>query len=354
MKYLRIVTVNIIIAFILFVAALSYIYYNTIKGMNDFFNAKLPNQREYIVKDSLAMFVHKTNIQIYDNWGTSQQKLSTERRTNNLGFREDKDIVDKVDNELRILVTGDSHTDGVLKHNYQSFVNIWEEKQNAKDSLKHYNFINGGTTFYSFRNYLGFLKKYKNLKPDVYFINVFTGNDFRETPIYEDNRKNLRNVYRTSFMRVSRKFFSKEMKDIPHAQGLGQTIYFKNFPNAKEESLFIAKKYMTEIKMICDSEDIKLVVTLLPSKLETNLEFRDKIKSLFDFSEEDLKANESITNEFISWLNQEEIPNWNLLKPLKGTKEKVYWDADLHINPLGHSLVADYLFEENIIDDIYK
>ncbi|WP_420571729.1 SGNH/GDSL hydrolase family protein [Kordia sp.] len=313
--------------------------------IQSFFEMTGPNQVHYLKKDSLAMFVHIPDIKIYDNWGTPQQKLTTERRTNNLGFREDDDIVEKRANEYRILVTGDSHTDGVLKHNPQSFVNIWEEKLNASDSVSYYNCINGGVGYYTFRNYLGFLKKYTYLKPDMYIINVFTGNDFREAPVFEDDRTSIGNVYRNSYTRFKKRFYSDEKKAIPFTQGIEQTLYFYSFPNEKEKALRLTKKYLSEIKELCAKENIQLVVTLLPSKIETNTAFKTKIQSLFNLDDEEIQVNEQLTNELISWLNAEKIVNFNLKPPLEKATEKVYWDQDLHINPKAHQIIGEFLFK---------
>ncbi|MFT5251163.1 MAG: hypothetical protein ACI87N_000135 [Flavobacteriales bacterium] len=344
MKYIRLVLINIDVLFGLLLIVCVISYFAGVHRINTFFELTGPNHIAYLQKDSLAMFVHKPNIQIYDHWGTPQQKLTTERRTNNLGFREDADIVEKRPNEYRILVTGDSHTDGVLKHNPESFINIWEENLNASDSTTFYNCINGGTGYYTFRNYLGFLKKYKYLKPDIYLINVFTGNDFREAPMFEDDRTNVSNVFRNMLIRTQKKFYTKEKKEIPFTQGIEQTLYFKAFPSEKEKSMRLAQKYMLEIKALCAQENIKLIITLLPSKIETNPEFAQKIQQLFDLSDEEIQTNEQMTNQFLNWLHTENISTINLKKPLQQATEKVYWDQDLHINPNAHRIIGDYLY----------
>jgi hypothetical protein len=345
MNYTRIVLINISITIGLFFMIIISSYLISIKRINDFFELTTPDHVAYLQKDSLAMFIHKPSIYIYDNWGTPQQKISTKRRTNNLGFREDTDIIEKKENEIRVLVTGDSHTDGVLKHNYQSFVNIWEEKQNQIDSSYNFNFINGGTAYYTFRNYLGFLKKYKYLNPDIYLINIFTGNDFREAPMFEDDRTKFSNVSKNFYVRTRKLFYSKKKKSIPFTQGLEQILYFKSFPSEQEKSLKLAKKYLLEIKEICQKENIKLIVTLLPSKIETNNAFRNKLQSLFDLDSETIMINEKLTNNLIQWLDSEKIININFKDLLKNASEKIFWDVDLHINPYAHKIIAHHLLD---------
>tara|TARA_R110002049_G_scaffold309292_2_gene520357 strand:- start:17931 stop:18986 length:1056 start_codon:yes stop_codon:yes gene_type:complete len=345
MKYLRLIVINFCIIIGLFFIVGVINHFVSVNRINSFFEMSEPNQVAYLQKDSIAMFVHIPNIQIYDNWGTPQQKLTTERKTNNLGFREDDDIVEKKQNEYRILVTGDSHTDGVLKHNPQSFINVWEDKLNASDTIVNYNCINGGTAYYTFRNYLGFLKKYSYLKPDIYLINIFIGNDFRETFLFEDDRTSIFNVSKNTSIRLYKRILTFRKAPIAMSQGIDQSLYFKFFPNEKEKALSIAKKYMIAIKDLCEKENIELIITLLPSKIETNAEFKSKIQSLFKLSPDEIHANEKLTNEFIKWLNSENITNFNLKAPLQQATEKVFWEQDLHINEKGHSIIGQYLFD---------
>jgi hypothetical protein len=320
------------------------LYFSEINRIRTFFNMTGKNQVSYLQYDSTAMFVHKPNIKIYENWGTPNQKYNGERKTNNLGFREDLDIKEKKDSEYRILVTGDSHTDGAVRYNSNTFVNVWEKHLNSIDSVKSYNCINGGTAYYTFKNYLGFIKKYKYLKPDVYLINVFTGNDFRETFLYEDNRTNFSIVSKNITMRIKKKFLRLGEEKPALGQGIDQILYFKSFPNQKEEALIIAKKYIKEIKQICEKENIRLIITLLPSKIETNKPFKEKAKTAYNISETEIMTNSKLTNALISWLDTKAIENFNLTDALKNTNKKVFWDHDLHINNNGHEIVAEYLF----------
>ena len=160
MKYIRLVLINVAVFFGLLLIVSIAAYFIEANRIKAFFTFTAPKQAAYFQPDSTAIFIHKPNIHLIDNWGTPEEKISTQRRTNNVGFREDVDIMEKQPNEYRILVTGDSHTDGVLKHNTESFINVWEEKLNASDSTFQYNCMNGGTGYYTFRNYYGFLKKY--------------------------------------------------------------------------------------------------------------------------------------------------------------------------------------------------
>jgi hypothetical protein len=350
MKYTRLILINIAVLCGLLLIVSIVAYFMEVNRIKTFFTFTAPNQAAYFQADSTALFIHKPNIEIYDNWGTPQQKISTERRTNNLGFREDIDIVEKQQNEFRVLVTGDSHTDGVLKHNTESFVNIWEEKLNASDSISQYNCMNGGVGYYTFRNYDGFLKKYKDLKPEIFLINVFTGNDFREAAIFEDDRTSISNVYKSLWMQIRRKFQSDAQKSIPYNQGLEQTLFFESFPNEKERTMEISKQYLLQIKELCKKENIRLIVTLLPSKLDVNPTFRKEVQLLHKLDDETMNTNQELTKTFTNFLIEQQIEYFDLKPILQNTTEKVYWDQDLHINPNAHRIIGEFLFENVVFE----
>lgn len=345
MKYVRLIGINLLVLSGLLLLLAILMYFIEAKRIETYFKFTSAKQAEYLIPDATAMFLHKPNIHLYDNWGTPQQKISTERRTNNLGFREDDDTSSKLENEFRILVTGDSHTDGVLRYNTQSFVNIWEKELNASDTLRRYNCINGGVGYYSFRNYHGFLKKYNYLQPDVFLINIFAGNDFRETAMYEDDRTSISTVYKSLRMRLRRKFQSKDQKEIPYTQGLEQLLYFEAFPSEKERTLEISKQYLSKIKALCQQKNIRLIVTLLPSKLDVKDAFLKQLETLFNLNKETVKITRNLTQELRKFLQKEQIEYYDLQPLLKSTSEKVYWDVDLHINPKAHSMIGEFLFK---------
>jgi hypothetical protein len=341
---IKILLVNVFVLITLIGLCTISIFFYSKGQINSFFEIKSANHKMFLQKDSLAMFIHLPNIKIHENWGTPQQRVTNKRRTNNLGFRENEDIRDKKDCEIRILVTGDSHTDGSVKENNNTFINVLEHKLNESQTDHFYNCINGGTAFYTFKNYHGFLKKYLYLKPDVYIITVFTGNDFRETILFESDRTTLENVYKYTYNKAIRKFFSTDKKALLSNQGVEQTLYFDYFKEDISTSLKHSKKYLTAIKKICEENNIKLIVTLLPSKIETNAIYKNQIKSAFNLNEDIINTNKNLTTELKEYLTLKNIKYIDLLKPLKESKEKVFWDHDLHINTHAHSIIGDYLY----------
>ena len=347
-KWLTIFSINIVVlSELLLLISIPAYFYGVYKL--DSFLAFEGEQSEYYRVDSLAMFIHKPNVEIKFDWKEHPNQEIT-FITNNLGFREDNETnPNKVEGSTRILVTGDSHTDGVI-FNSESFPNIAEQVFNERDSAKVYEIINGGTGFYSFKNYYGFIEKYKNLNPDYFLINVFTGNDFRETLLYEEESRSYINIIKNGYLRAKRKLLLETRLKVPLNQGLDQQYYFKTFPADFDSALNYAKFYTSKIDSLCKAEDIELVITLLPTKTETDKDFKERIMSEYSWSEDILNINSNFKESYQSWLASNGVRTIDLLDTLSNPQEKVFWDKDLHINLEAHKRIglflADNLFEE--------
>jgi hypothetical protein len=113
----------------------------------------------------------------------------------NLGFRKVADVfVEQPD--LRILVTGDSHTEGVvpMAFHYTELIESALRDDHADMSIEVLNAGVGGTSFFQ---YLGVMEKFKSLKPDVVVAAIYGGNDFSEArrPYRFFHRLPLESVY---------------------------------------------------------------------------------------------------------------------------------------------------------------
>gem|GEM_PF-3361767 len=109
---------------------------------------------------------------------------------NSLGLR-DKEILPKADGEFRILVLGDSFTEGVGVESDQRFTKIMEDKLIAATGKK-IKVINAGVSTYSPILELTFLKKYLgDIQPDLVMV-ALDMTDFRDEIGYYNflNEKN--------------------------------------------------------------------------------------------------------------------------------------------------------------------
>ena len=102
------------------------------------------------------------------------------------------------------------------------------------------------------------------------------------------------------------------------------------------------------IKQICELNNIKLIVLLMPSKIETEWstdELRlNKSKELLELTDADLQINLSLLDNIASWLHDQQINYLNLFDYMKGKDHKLFWNKDYHLDDYGHKIIAETLF----------
>ena len=137
----------------------------------------IERETDYYKADEIAGHIHQPNAKREFPWEEHSTGIML-ITTNNLGFREDADTPKtKPANTTRILVTGDSHTDGVV-HNAESFSNQLEHLLASEYPNRQFEVVNGGVGYYAPQNYAGFIERFAYLKPDVFILTIYTGNDF--------------------------------------------------------------------------------------------------------------------------------------------------------------------------------
>ncbi len=100
-------------------------------------------------------------------------------RRNNCGFREDSDTpVSKPEGVYRILVLGDSHTDGACL-NSESFPNRLEADLNAQASTPRCDVINAGQVVFSpYQEWWLYERVGTHFTPDLIVVAMYCGNDY--------------------------------------------------------------------------------------------------------------------------------------------------------------------------------
>jgi len=112
----------------------------------------------------------------------------------------------------------------------------------------------------------------------------------------------------------------------------------------------IARKYLIQIIELCKEKNIRLIVTLLPSRIEVKPAFHKEIQTLFDLDAETMNTNKELTATLIDFLQEQQIEYHDLTPALLGSTEKLYWDEDLHINPKAHEIIGDFLYDTIVFD----
>ncbi len=303
-------------------------------------------ETDYYIYDDLAGHLHKPNANREYTW-QEHKKGKVVLQTNNLGFREDVDTKgEKPAGIIRILVTGDSQTDGVV-YNAESFCNQLEYLLNRGEKNPRYECINGGIGHFGPQHYSGFLKRFLYLKPDVFVVVVYTGNDFLDTFYIEESSGRLQTPLRPPGYH-DKLLEADEMLSGSLAQSLNQIFFFKTFPELMGKAVEITTIHIEIINQICKDNKIKLLVVLLPTKLDIELHMdRDRIMAaskIMQLSEKDFGIIRQLTEALISWLTKRKINYIDLYSPMKKKLRKLYWKKDHHLNGRGHRVIARIIY----------
>jgi len=301
-------------------------------------------ETDYYQQDPVVGHVHKAYAtRVYDWPEHANGKIFL--KTNNFGFREDGDTkINKEKGVARIIITGDSHTDGVVNNN-ESFSNLLEVELNAKNQPARFEVINGGVGYYSFDQYLLFLKKFLFLHPEMYIVSVYIGNDFLDT---------ARILEAAGDFNVRPQAYLKSLKDCAcdglMDQSMNQIYYFKNFPQMMPKTVRRCREIILKISQLCKLRKIDLLVLFIPTKADVewqkDAERLGKIKECLGLEESDLRINQDLKEELIKGLSKDGVAYLDFTEEMKNQQNELYWKKDYHLSDKGHKLIADKLYEK--------
>ncbi|NJL89618.1 MAG: hypothetical protein HC916_07330 [Coleofasciculaceae cyanobacterium SM2_1_6] len=294
-------------------------------------------------------------------------------KLNSQGFQGPEFTQEKPDNTYRILSIGDSFTFGILpvQYNYNSRIQRQLNRQ-LGDQGKQFQVINMGIPSIGPRDYLALLvNEGINLNPDMVMISVFIGNDTLEA---EREMENQRDWYTyshvLSFFNYVIQVQSKYEGELygPNAtydeskpslaadkfleiQTGRATIFIKDNIEAME-AFNNQVEYIKQIKKICDSKNIKLLVVLIPDETQVNPELQQQVitNAQIDPADLDIKLPNRLFTEVFT---KEKIEYLDLLDGflVASKEENLYKPQDTHWNIAGNR-VASRLITPKIIEQI--
>jgi lysophospholipase L1-like esterase len=317
-----------------------------------------PRSRPWYLPPEVAGLLFKLSMtgQRYDPWCYYARLPHTDVRvewpehprrawrlvSNSDGLREDREIARERPG-LRVLVTGDSHTDGWCD-NAESFSNLLEAELARRNPGRTVEVLNAGNAGYSFHNYLGVLAKWRALAPDVFVVCVYGGNDFRDVlapaayfrreppwPFPEEEQEEVALGRRLSIAGMTNAFRS--------------LFWFRRHPESAERALADALELCAMMSDECREMGTRLVVLYLPTAVDVDRElrpelFRRWIRKL-GFSAEDLAIHARMGERLLAQLRAAGIETLDLTEALRARGEPCYWARDLHLNLAGHAVVAE-------------
>jgi len=297
---------------------------------------------DYYQADSLAGHFHKPNATRDFKW-PEHPLGKIIMKTNNLGFRSDvKTEKNKPPGTVRIIITGDSHTDGVI-YNSESVASRLEEMLREKYPEKKYEALNAGNGYFGPQNYFGVYRKFSSLKPDVFIVIIYTCNDFLDGIRIESENGRLSvpvrsDSYYEDLWKVDKLYSGFT------GQFLNQVKFFKSYPQFTDTAMKIMKDNLEKIDILCKKNNTRFLVVLLPSKIDTEARTDStRISEVFrimKYHEQDIIENKKMIENLSAWLSEKQIPFVDLFPPFKSAEQELFWKADYHVNHLGHEEMA--------------
>lgn len=264
--------------------------------------------------------------------------------TNSLGMREDSEPL-AVKPDVRILVTGDSHTAGLCP-NQESFTNVLEQMLAEHLPDRSVEALNAGSGGYSPYNYLGVLERYRELQPDVAVIVVYGGNDFSGMLRLE---RYFRRRGPYSVCPIPEEL-TKELAEPSHGlipQELSQLAYFVNNPGDEQVAIDTLASISVAMQEVCEASGTELVLAYLPppSSGQPHHAQTASIDLLVQLGADPsiIALSDRVADAWLAFLQDRRIHHVDLRPVLRAEPERAYWQADHHLATLGHRRVAEAL-----------
>ena len=264
-------------------------------------------------------------------------------RTNNLGFVEDEPT-ELAKQGLRILVAGDSHTQGAVGV-AETFPNQLEACLRAA-GREGCEVLNAGVAFTGPRCYLERLRHFLHLEPDVFVAALFTGNDF-----WDD----LRLAYaRDGWWVPDDEVYQSRLRSAAErwpsavSQGLNQAYRFAHWPLEAEQALDEVIDSFADMHELCAEHGMLFVAVVLPTKNdvdEDDLQTRAAALEALGLDERAAAIDLELGAAFSAAMEERGIPCLDFTAEMKALPEPFYWKRDHHLSLAGNGLVAERLCE---------
>ena len=264
------------------------------------------------------------------------------RVTNAQGLRRDDDR-GLADGGLRVLVTGDSHTDGVC-NNGEGFPSLLETSLAARSPEREVVVLNTGVVGYSFYNYLGALEDFLPERPDVFVIAVYGGNDFLEVlrPHHYFRGTQVPPTRPGYWDRIEA---AKRVSSSALAQGLNQVLYFQEHPEQLEVVQEATSVLIRRIRERCEQQGVQLVVAYIPPAFEAPwpalVEMQARAEEVLDLAPADFEVAATLARHLFDELDQLGVSRIDMGPIYRAASSPCYWKRDLHINLEGQRRIAE-------------
>ena len=291
-------------------------------------------------------------------------------RTNARGFRNDTEhTVPKPPNTIRILVTGDSHTDGVVD-NADSFAPALERLLRIaaveQDRDVTIEVVNGGTGYWGPAEYGVAFSLWADLEPDWCVVVLYEGNDFLDV-VASEERAGQRAIQRTPdhYERLEAVW---ELAGERVSQQLNQDFLFAQDVVAARDAVQETGAALLAAHTACVKHGAPLLVARLPpvgavhaptaaqaDAIRTHLGdtftlsgrvLGDRLVDWLSGRSPDLKVIdlwEDLYRSAHGLHTPPEQPSGGVATGQKGSPARMFWSGDHHLSVHGHAVLASAL-----------
>jgi lysophospholipase L1-like esterase len=303
-----------------------------------------PHMGPMVQAHPLCLYHYKAGIENVMRFDEHPRRR-VHRRTNAHGLRNAREVLAQHP-DLRVLVVGDSHTDGVCDPD-ETFASRLERKLAAQRADWSVESLNAGCGGYSFYHHLGTLERFLPAQPDVFVVCVFGGNDFIEPLL-------VRAAFEWLPSPGSHAAFAPQLERAASAskgavyQGLSAVKYLQTFPAEVENCFETARNLTREMVAVCRANGVAPVFVYLPPAHDVQWErYSEALSRTAELLELDPAASRAVLDElaerYLALLVESGVTVLDLRPMFRAADKPLYWSSDLHINLDAHELIAQEL-----------
>ncbi|MBI1813693.1 MAG: SGNH/GDSL hydrolase family protein [Deltaproteobacteria bacterium] len=318
------------------------------------------------------------------------------RRTNNLGLRRDSDTaVDKPPGTCRILLLGDSQTEGVV-NNAETYAARLEQGERERGAA-NVEILNAAVSGYSpLLEYLWLRERGLRLRPDAIIVALYTGNDVAELLMRHEDFGGLGPRFAIPFLVrdggewhveppgadlglaggvdwwlqtrlrayvLARRAVlgpAREVRDATarvaaECAGCLQTMWQAAMADGDPKRLddgFAKLDYLLgQFHAIAVGLRIPLLVAVIPTKIEvegaTVAQYVEHAATILGLHYDAAAFDDAVRERMLALAAQNGLQTVDLLPALRAAADAhgraQYWSVDWHLNPEGHQVIAEQL-----------
>ena len=290
--------------------------------------------------DPYVHYRYKPNLKLGHRWEEHPEGIWFQK-TNALGLREDEQV-SAVQPDLRILIAGDSHTDGVC-NNSEAFGNLVEARLRSEYPGRRIESLNAGRGGYSFYHYLGTLERFLYLRPDIFVVGVYGGNDFEDVLSFFHEYNGTKRP--PGFARYQEQIDAAlEIDKRCLAQSFISLKYFDVYPEQMEVALQAARDITTEILVECLRHSIHPIFVYIPAmsdvEWERDAEVFESVAEVLEVSPEGLRSTDVMADSYLAFLRERRIDVIDMREAFAKAGPGNFWLTDQHMNLRAQQLIA--------------